>query len=151
MNKPDLASLPIRTPVSRLHDTKRNPINSPISINYCFAYLIVKILWAPIVDSVYIKSFGRRKSWLVPVQVVLGMFMLYVAQNVDEWMGNGTSKDSQMVVLTSAFFVMWFLAATQDVAVDGWALTMLKREHVGFAATCNAGILVFVAFNFTSS
>jgi PAT family acetyl-CoA transporter-like MFS transporter 1 len=25
----------------------------------------VKLLWAPIVDSVYIKKIGRRKTWLV--------------------------------------------------------------------------------------
>lgn len=90
-------------------------------------------------DSVYIKSFGRRKTWLIPTQVVMGAFMIFVAQNVDEWMGDGTTKEPQMVLLTLAFFGLWFLAATQDISVDGWALTMLKRENVGYAATCNAG------------
>lgn len=104
-----------------------------------FAYLVVKILWAPIVDSAYIKSFGRRKSWLVPTQIVLGAFMIFVAHNVDEWIGDGTTNGPQMFLLTLVFFVFWFLAATQDIAVDGWALTMLKRENVGYAATCNAG------------
>lgn len=27
----------------------------------------LKLLWAPIVDSVYFKKFGRRKSWLVNI------------------------------------------------------------------------------------
>ena len=36
------------------------------------------------------------------------------------------------------FFFLNFLAATQDIAVDGWALTMLKRENVGYASTCNS-------------
>lgn len=36
------------------------------------------------------------------------------------------------------FFFLNFLAATQDIAVDGWALTMLKPENVGFASTCNS-------------
>ena len=31
-----------------------------------------KILWAPLVDSVYLKMFGRRKSWLVPIQTLIG-------------------------------------------------------------------------------
>ena len=31
----------------------------------------MKLLWAPLVDSVYIKRIGRRKSWLVPIQVRL--------------------------------------------------------------------------------
>ena len=32
----------------------------------------MKILWAPLVDSVYVARFGRRKSWLVPVQYLIG-------------------------------------------------------------------------------
>ena len=32
----------------------------------------MKILWAPLVDSIYIARFGRRKSWLVPVQYLIG-------------------------------------------------------------------------------
>ncbi|CAN0379953.1 unnamed protein product, partial [Scytosiphon promiscuus] len=30
------------------------------------------------------------------------------------------------------------VAIDQDIAVDGWALTMLSRENVGLASTCNA-------------
>ena len=37
--------------------------------NYPFS---MKILWAPLVDSVYVTRFGRRKSWLVPVQYLIG-------------------------------------------------------------------------------
>ena len=40
--------------------------------------------------------------------------------------------------LTVAFFFLTFFAATQDVAVDGWALTMLKPKNVGYASTCNS-------------
>ena len=43
-----------------------------------------------------------------------------------------------MVFLTIVFFSLNFLAATQDIAVDGWALTMLKRRNVGYASTCNS-------------
>jgi PAT family acetyl-CoA transporter-like MFS transporter 1 len=32
-----------------------------------------------------------------------------------------------IAILTFYFFCLNFLAATQDIAVDGWALTMLKR------------------------
>lgn len=97
----------------------------------------MKILWAPIVDSVYIKAFGRRKTWLVPAQVLIGVFMIFLSKNVDEWLGDGEKKP-QMFLLTSSFFMLYFLTATQDIAVDGWALSMLKRKNVGHAATCNA-------------
>jgi PAT family acetyl-CoA transporter-like MFS transporter 1 len=29
-----------------------------------------KLFWSPIVDSLYSASFGRRKSWIVPIQLV---------------------------------------------------------------------------------
>ena len=43
-----------------------------------------------------------------------------------------------MTILTAMFFFLNFLAATQDIAVDGWALTMLQRHNVGYASTCNS-------------
>lgn len=114
--------------------------------------LTVKILWAPIVDSAYIKAIGRRKSWLVPAQIMIGVFMIYLAQNVDNWMGVGENQRPQMYLLTGVFFMLWFLTATQDIAVDGWALTMLHRRNVGHAATCNSvgqtagGFIGYVVF-----
>ena len=43
-----------------------------------------------------------------------------------------------VLILFSMFFFLNFLAATQDIAVDGWALTMLQRHNVGYASTCNS-------------
>jgi len=40
--------------------------------------------------------------------------------------------------LTLLFFLLYLLCATQDIAVDGWALTILRKENVGYAATCNS-------------
>ncbi len=39
---------------------------------FSFAYwpFSIKLLWAPVVDSCFVATFGRRKTWLVPVQVV---------------------------------------------------------------------------------
>ncbi|XP_070491955.1 acetyl-coenzyme A transporter 1-like [Chironomus tepperi] len=98
----------------------------------------MKVLWCPIVDALYIKRFGRRKSWLVPVQILIGAFMIVLAQNVNEWLGDGEGNKPQIILLTSVFFVLWFLTATQDIVVDGWCLTMLQRRNVGYAATTNS-------------
>jgi PAT family acetyl-CoA transporter-like MFS transporter 1 len=97
----------------------------------------VKVLWSPIVDAVYFKRVGRRKSWLVPVQILIGVFMLFLATRVNTWMGDGVGNEPQMVFLTVIFFMLWLLAATQDIAVDGWCLTMLQRRNVGYAAVSN--------------
>ena len=40
--------------------------------------------------------------------------------------------------LTAIIFVIFFMTCSQDIAVDGWCLTMLKPINVGYAATCAA-------------
>lgn len=104
---------------------------------HTLSFFVVKILWAPIVDSVYIKSFGRRKSWLIPSQLLIGLFMLYMSYNVGEWLGDGIAIKPKVLLLAVMFFILFFFTTTQDVVVDGWALTMLQRRNVAYAATCN--------------
>ena len=41
------------------------------------------------VDSVYIKSFGRRKSWLVPVQYMIGIFLFILSYKISALIGGG--------------------------------------------------------------
>ncbi|XP_029884418.1 acetyl-coenzyme A transporter 1 isoform X2 [Aquila chrysaetos chrysaetos] len=106
--------------------------------SFVFWPFSLKLLWAPLVDAVYLRGFGRRKSWLVPTQYVLGLFMIYMSTQVDVLLGDGEGRGPDVVALTVTFFLFEFLAATQDIAVDGWALTMLSRENVGYASTCNS-------------
>ena len=37
-------------------------------VSYPFS---MKLLWAPLVDSLYVARFGRRKTWLIPVQLMV--------------------------------------------------------------------------------
>ncbi|KRT82887.1 hypothetical protein AMK59_4132 [Oryctes borbonicus] len=103
-------------------------------VNWPFS---LKLLWAPIVDSMFSYRFGRRKTWLIPTQYLIGAFMLLLSSYVDIWLGDNNTSPN-IGVLTLLFFSLNFLAATQDIAVDGWALTMLKKRNVGHASTCNS-------------
>ncbi|XP_027219891.2 acetyl-coenzyme A transporter 1 [Penaeus vannamei] len=114
----------------------------------------IKLLWAPLVDSVYFQKMGRRKSWLVPAQYLIGFFMLILSSNINTLLGEGSAEAPNVTIITAVFFALNFLAATQDIAVDGWALTILSRENVGWASTCNSvgqtagyflGYVVFLA------
>ena len=40
--------------------------------------------------------------------------------------------------VTFFFFTLYFLMATQDIAVDGWALTMLSKKNRGKGPICNS-------------
>ena len=98
----------------------------------------LKLLWAPLVDSCYMESMGRRKTWLVPVQLLCGAVMLVGSRSIDDWLGPDPSSTVDVKTLSAFFFFLYFLMATQDISVDGWALTMLSRRNVGYASTCNS-------------
>ena len=100
----------------------------------------LKLLWAPIVDSLFVARFGRRKTWLVPTQILIAAALVAMSPFVDAWLVGdadaGVAPD--VLKLTSVFFLLFFLCATQDICVDGWALTLLSKRNVGYASTCNA-------------
>lgn len=107
----------------------------------------LKLLWAPIVDVAYLPSIGRRKTWMVPAQLLIGLVMISLSALLDDLL---YVEKPQVGVLTVLFFALYFLCATQDIAVDGWALTMLRKENVGYAATCNSvGQTLGYALGFT--
>lgn len=71
----------------------------------------LKLLWAPLVDSVFIKSIGRRKSWLIPVQFLTGVCFLFGSRLVNGWMGD--TGNPNVKALTTFFVCLYFLMATQ--------------------------------------
>jgi PAT family beta-lactamase induction signal transducer AmpG len=81
----------------------------------------LKFLWAPAVDRYCVARLGRRKSWIVPLQLasllILGALAL-------------TRMD--MSRLLAAFFVLNLVAATQDIATDGLAVDLLAERERGF-------------------
>lgn len=83
---------------------------------------VLKILWAPLVDRFGSTRFGRRRSWLVPAQ--LGMLAVTVALATLE-----PASDLRTIALL--FLVLNMFAATQDIAVDGWAVSLLKNDDLG--------------------
>uniref|UniRef100_A0A2C9JR90 Acetyl-coenzyme A transporter 1 n=1 Tax=Biomphalaria glabrata TaxID=6526 RepID=A0A2C9JR90_BIOGL len=99
----------------------------------------IKLLWAPLVDSLYMQWFGRRKTWLIPIQYLMGVFMLILSTQAKFLLGDSDHQDNVNILgLTVIFVFLNFLAATQDIAVDGWALSMLSKPNVGWASTCNS-------------
>ncbi|KAI8147702.1 acetyl-coenzyme A transporter 1-domain-containing protein [Fennellomyces sp. T-0311] len=92
----------------------------------------LKFLWSPIVDAVYSPSLGRRKSWIIPIQIMTGFLFLVLGDRIDEIMG---AEHIPVYYLTGAFLVTIFFCATQDIAVDGWALTLLSKDSLSYAST----------------
>lgn len=101
----------------------------------------------------YSTKLGRRKSWIVPIQILTGILFYFLGNNIDAMM----SQDHVPIyALTYSFLSTIFFCATQDIAVDGWALTLLSKESLSYASTAqtiglNCGYFlsftVFLSFN----
>ena len=91
----------------------------------------IKLLWAPIVDWFHVPWFGRRRSWVIPVQLLVGFLMVAYSYALPTLMD---AESPNVWALTIMFFILYILVATQDIAVDGWALTMLRKENAAYQA-----------------
>jgi hypothetical protein len=63
-----------------------------------------------------------------------GLLLLYISS-----FANGlidTTEEVNIPKITTLFFILILLMATQDIAVDGWAISMLSKANVGYASTC---------------
>jgi PAT family acetyl-CoA transporter-like MFS transporter 1 len=54
------------------------------TFSFAFWPFSLKLLWAPIVDSMYFKRFGRRKSWLIPIQYLIGLAMIILSFHIND-------------------------------------------------------------------
>ena len=117
----------------------------------------LKILWSPIVDSCYNSRIGRRRSWIIPIQLLSGIMLYVLGHNVSNGTvfpgvdtESATSGESDLLSLTMLFGTLVFLCATQDIAVDGWALTILSRDSLSYASTAQTvGLNIGYFLSFT--
>jgi PAT family acetyl-CoA transporter-like MFS transporter 1 len=116
----------------------------------------LKLFWSPIVDSIFFSKIGRRKTWIIPIQLLLGAIFFWLAGNIDSYMIAEGDGWKNTYILTAIFLFVVFLSATQDIAVDGWALNLLSEENLSYASTAqtiglNTGYFIsftiFLAFN----
>ncbi|KAL8668366.1 MAG: hypothetical protein Q9168_006999 [Polycauliona sp. 1 TL-2023] len=96
----------------------------------------LKLLWSPIVDAVWSTRLGRRKSWILPIQTLSGLGMIYLGSQIKGMMVTAGANDGSGVwAFTGWWFFLVFLCATQDIAVDGWALTLISLPNISYAST----------------
>ena len=71
---------------------------------------------------------------MVPLQLLIGILLIALSSVIESTL---YSESPNVLFLTVVFFTFYLLAATQDIAVDGWALTMLSKKNSGWQSTCN--------------
>ena len=82
----------------------------------------LKLLWAPLVDRFGAGRWGRRRSWILPLQVALALVCAA---------GALVSPRAALTPLLVLVLLMNLLAATLDIAVDGLAVDVLELPELG--------------------
>src|SRR5262245_20580051 len=82
--------------------------------------------WAvgPIVDTLTVSRFGRRRFWIILTQLMM-IVTLLIAMPVD--------FANQLKLFTAIIFVHNLFGATQDVAIDALAVNVLPEAERGTA------------------
>lgn len=83
----------------------------------------LKMLWAPLVDRYASARFGRRRSWIIPMQLLLAGACVVASLFP-------LSRETLTPFLICVLMMNLF-AATQDIAVDGLAVDLLEPRELG--------------------
>eukprot|EP00929_Paragymnodinium_shiwhaense_P022266 TRINITY_DN14267_c0_g1_i1.p1 TRINITY_DN14267_c0_g1~~TRINITY_DN14267_c0_g1_i1.p1 ORF type:complete len:563 (+),score=77.75 TRINITY_DN14267_c0_g1_i1:79-1689(+) len=102
-----------------------------LALTLCALPYLLKPLWAPVVDCLYVESLGRYKSWLLLLHGGIVPLLAFLSFEVDSWAEAGDFR------LYAVFTILLALAATQDTVVDKLGLSRLQPGNVGYLAVSN--------------
>ncbi len=86
----------------------------------------LKFLWAPFFDRFTLPFLGRRRGWLLPVQIALMAAIVLL--------GLTKPAESPWMVAFMAFWVTFF-SASQDIVVDAYRREDLSDQELGLGSS----------------
>lgn len=84
----------------------------------------LKFLWAPLVDRHHAPAWGRRRTWILPLQLAAVLVLVGLA---------AFARAQDLTAMMVAVLVLNLLAATQDIATDALAVDLLAPHERGVA------------------
>lgn len=106
-------------------DVKTIGLFSLVAIPFSF-----KFLWSFLFDNIPIpylsKRFGFRKSWLILVQVLLIISIIFLGR---------TSPLDNIGLTAFMAFMVAFCSATQDIIIDALRIELLEKEEQGIGVS----------------
>lgn len=98
-------------------------------LSFCNYPFCMKILFAPIEDFYFSSKFGKRKTYIIPCQYFLSCIFLALSFKIEDLIA-----DKNITTLGFLGFFIVMMVAIQDIAVDGWNLTLLKNENLAWGS-----------------
>jgi PAT family beta-lactamase induction signal transducer AmpG len=91
----------------------------------------LKVFWAPLMDRFSLPWLGRRRGWIISIQVLLSIAIFSLGSS---------SPASCPAFVAFAALVTAFLSASQDIAIDAYRADVLREKELGpGAATAVVG------------
>lgn len=87
---------------------------------------VYKFLWAPLLDRWIPPLLGRRRGWIILIQLVLIIAIIGMAL---------TNPHTSASLLITVAFLVAFLSASQDIAIDAYRTDILKPNERGLGTT----------------
>ena len=89
----------------------------------------IKVFWAPWVDRDGNSNWGHYRSWIIPTQVLTILILIVLSFIPIESLNHPT----YLLAFFIALLCMNTIGATQDIATDGLAVSILKgdQQHLG--------------------
>ena len=82
-----------------------------------------KLIWAPLVDSITIRSMGRRRPWIIGSELMMAISLLGLLALGD--------LSQNLKLLAWMFFIHNCFASIQDVSTDTLAVDVLPPAEQG--------------------
>jgi MFS transporter, PAT family, beta-lactamase induction signal transducer AmpG len=90
-----------------------------------------KIIWAPVIDSLQLKSMGKRRPWILLAQLLMTLSLISIIVIEPYLMGENMDMQMSFKYLLWIFFVHNIFAVLQDVCTDALAVDILPTEEQG--------------------
>ena len=90
-----------------------------------------KISWAPVIDSLQLKSMGKRRPWILLAQLLMTLSLISIIVIEPYLTGENMDMKMSFKYLLWIFFVHNIFAVLQDVCTDALAVDILPTEEQG--------------------
>jgi PAT family beta-lactamase induction signal transducer AmpG len=101
----------------------------------------LKFIWAPLLDRVSLPFLGRRRGWLLIIQLFLAASIASIAYATSQYTAAdfAQAKANQIMLVpwlvVYACFAVAFCAASQDIVIDAYRREDLPDEELGLGSS----------------